>query len=705
MPTFLISFVGLSLNNIESGCYSVGVNRLIAFSIAILVSAQSFAQAPLPSSPRRGPLMLGAAWYPEQWPESQWESDLALMEAAHINFVRVAEFAWSTMEPKEGDYQLDWLERAVRAAEKHHIAVVLGTPSAAPPAWLTQKYPETLRTKEDGRKDEHGNRQQFDWSNAKYRELAGKVAEKMAEKFGHDKNVVGWQIDNEYANESYGDATQKQFQDWLKKKYGSLDDLNRRWTTAYWSETYQDWSQIPIEERYGNPGLLLNWKEFVSDTWRGYQKIQLDAIRAHAEPRQIITTNMMGWFDAYDHYTVSQDLDFASWDNYVGSGHLDFVRNGATHDLTRGFLRKNFWVMETQPGFVNWHANNNSLDKGEVRAMAWHAIGHGSEAVEYWQWRSALNGQEQYHGVLVGADGTPVPLYDEVKQLGAEFEKAASVLAGTTVKSEVAVLNDYESRWAVNWQRHNRAYDPVNALVSYYGSLRALARSVDVVADTAPLDRYKLVVAPALNVLTPAAVKNLETYVRGGGHLVLGQRSGMKDADNSLYPERQPGPLAELLGARVEQWYALEKDVPLEGDWGAGQGTMWAELIGVKAPDTKVLMRYGKSNGWLDGQPAAVTRKVGKGSITYIGAWLDDGERKKAAAWMLSESGVSVVMPEVPEDVEVSVREGEGRHVVILENFGDAKTIALPREMTDVLKGGTAKSVTLEKYGVGVFRY
>ncbi len=649
--------------------------------------------------------MLGAAWYPEQWHEAQWESDLALMEAAHINFVRIAEFAWSTMEPKEGDFQLDWLERAVRAAEKHHIAVVLGTPSAAPPAWLTQRYPETLRTKEDGRKDEHGNRQQFDWSNAKYRELAGKVAEKMAEKFGHDKNVIGWQIDNEYANESYGEATQKQFQDWLKKKYGSLDELNKRWTTAYWSETYQDWSQIPIEEKYGNPGLLLNWKEFVSDTWRSYQKVQLDAIRAHAEPRQIITTNMMGWFDAYDHYTVSQDLDFASWDNYVGSGHLDFVRNGATHDLTRGFLRKNFWVMETQPGFVNWHANNNSLDKGEVRAMAWHAIGHGSEAVEYWQWRSALNGQEQYHGVLVGADGTPVPLYDEVKQLGAEFEKAAPILAGTTVKSEVAVLNDYESRWAINWQRHNRAYDPIDALVSYYGPLRALARSVDVVADTAPLGGYKLVVAPALNVLTPAAVKNLEAYVRGGGHLVLGQRSGMKDADNSLYPQRQPGPLTELLGARVEQWYALDKDVPLEGDWGAGQGTMWAELLGVKAPDTKVLMRYGKSNGWLDGQAAAVTRKVGKGSITYIGAWLDDGERKKAAGWMLSESGVSAVMPDVPEDVEVSVREGEGRHVVILENFGETKTIALPREMTDVLKGGAAKSVTLEKYGVGVFRY
>jgi beta-galactosidase len=649
--------------------------------------------------------MLGAAWYPEQWPEARWEADLALMEAAHINFVRVSEFAWSTMEPREGDYQLDWLEHAVRLAEKHHIAVVLGTPSAAPPAWLTQKYPETMRTKEDGRKDEHGNRQQFDWSNAKYRELAGKMAAKMAERFGHDKNVIGWQIDNEYANESYGESTRTQFQDWLKAKYKTLDSLNAKWTTAYWSETYQDWSQIPIAERYGNPGLLLNWKQFVSDTWRSYQKVQLDAIRAHAEPRQIITTNMMGWFDAYDHYTVSQDLDFASWDDYVGSGQLDFVRNGATHDLTRGLLRKNFWVMETQPGFVNWHANNNALDKGEVRAMAWHAIGHGSEAVEYWQWRSALNGQEQYHGVLVGADGTPVPLYDEVKQLGAEFEKAAPALTGTTVKSEVAVLQDYNSRWAINWQRHNKAFDPVTALVSYYGPLRALARSVDVVADTAPLSGYKLVVAPALNLLTPAAVKNLEAYVRGGGHLVLGQRSGMKDEDNSLYPQRQPGPLADMLGARVEQWYALETAIPVEGDWGAGTSTMWAEQIGVKSSETKVLARYGKSNGWLDGQPAAVTRKVGKGSITYIGAGLDEATMRNAAKWMLDESGLKPVMPEVPADVEVSVREGDGKRVVILENFGEKKTITLPQAMTDVLSGTSTSSVTLDQYGVAVLRY
>ncbi|MDE1176927.1 MAG: beta-galactosidase trimerization domain-containing protein [Edaphobacter sp.] len=273
------------------------------------------------------------------------------------------------------------------------------------------------------------------------------------------------------------------------------------------------------------------------------------------------------------------------------------------------------------------------------------------------------------------------------------------------MKSEVALINDYNSRWSINWQRHNKAFDPVEALKSYYGPVRELVRSVDVVSDTAPLSGYKLVVAPALNVLTPEAVKNLEAYVRGGGHLVLGQRSGMKDEDNTLYPERQPGPLAGMLGARVEQWYALQQPVPVTGDWGSGTSPMWAEQIGVKSPDTKVLMRYGTSNGWLDGQPAAVTRKVGKGSITYIGAGLDEATMKQAAKWMVEESGAKTFMADVPETVEVSVREGDGRHVVIMENLGESTTVTLPQAMSDVLKGGSVSSVKLEKYGVAVLKF
>jgi beta-galactosidase len=414
---------------------------------------------------------------------------------------------------------------------------------------------------------------------------------------------------------------------------------------------------------------------------------------------------MMGWFDAYDHYTVSQDLDMAAWDDYVGTGQLDPVKNGATHDLTRGFLRKNFWVMETQPGFVNWSPDNNALNKGEVRAMAWNAIGHGSEAVEYWQWRSALNGQEQYHGTLVGADGTPVPLYKEVAQIGEEFDKAASALAGTTVHSDVAILQDYPSRWAINWQRHNHAFDPVDALMSFYRPLHELARSVDIVSDVAPLSGYKLVVAPALNVLTPQAAKNLEAYVRGGGHLVLGPRAAMKDEDNSLWPQRQPGPLVDLLGARVEQYYALDTTVPVSGDWGSGEDKIWAEQIGSLRPGTDVLMRYGKSNGWLDGQPAVVTRKVGEGSITYVGASLDEEAMTRAAGWMLSESGVAPVLQEVPKGVDVAVRSGEGKRILILTNYNaEPETVTLPTAMEDVLSGGSVSKVNLPQYGVAVLR-
>lgn len=672
--------------------------RFVAVLVICLALAQTLFGQPTPP-----PLLLGTAWYPEQWPESRWDADLIQMQQAGIHMVRVGEFAWSRMEPKEGHYDLDWLDRAITAAAKHNIYTVLGTPTAAPPAWLTQKYPETLRVLEDGQRAEHGNRQQFNWANPKYREMARKIAEQMAKRFGRNPYVLGWQIDNEYAEVSFDPETRAQFQQWLKARYGTLDNLNTRWTTAYWSETYTAWDQIPIQVGYGNPGLLLNWMRFVSDTWRSYQKNQLDVIRANSDLRQFITTNTMGWFDGFDHYTVEQDLDLAAWDDYVGQAHLDPVRNGATHDLTRGFKGKNFWVIETQPGSVNWADINNSLDKGEIRAMAWHDVAHGADAVSYWQWRSALNGQEQYHGTLVGPDGAPVPLYEEVAQIGKEFAKAGPVLAGTSPKSELAILNSYDSRWAIQWQKHNNKYNPVEEILAYYRPLRAIAPSVDVIPATAPLSQYKLVVAPGLNVLSDAAAKNLEAYVESGGHLVLGQRSGMKDDDNSLQTERQPGPLSTLLGGRVEQYYALLNPVPVQGNWGTGECQLWAELLSAKDSGTEVIMRYGKGNGWLDGQPATITRKVGKGRITYIGGWFDAKTMAAAAKWMTDDSGVGAALGEVPAGVEVSARYGAHSVVYVLINFsGASQTVTLPGEMTDVLEGGGKRSVTLQQYGVAV---
>ena len=675
---------------------------IVCLSLAALCLTQvGFAQSSSPKTPPA--LLLGTAWYPEQWPESRWEADLTLMQKAGVHFVRVGEFAWSRMEPEEGHYDLDWLDRAVAAAAKHDIYTVLGTPTAAPPAWLTKKYPETLRTREDGRRDEHGNRAQGNWANPKYREMARKIAEQMAKRFGHNPNVLGWQIDNEYSEVSYDPETRAQFQQWLKARYGTLDNLNARWTTSYWSESYTAWDQIPIQIGYGNPGLLLSWMRFVSDTWRSYQKNQTDVIRANCDARQFFTTNTMGPYDGFDHYTVLQDLDFAAWDDYVGMGHLNPVLNGAGHDLTRGFKQKNFWVMETQPGSVNWADANNALDKGEVRAMAWHDVGHGADAVSYWQWRSALNGQEQYHGNIVGPDGTPVPLYSEVSQVGQEFAKAGPVLAGTSPKSQIAILHSYDSRWAIQWQKHNRQYNPIEQLMSYYAPLRSIAQSIDIISPAAPLAQYKLVVAPGLNVISDGVAKNLIAYVQNGGHLVLGQRSGLKDDDNSLQPERQPGPLAALLGGRVEQYYALTEPVPFEGQWGNGESRLWAELLSTKDPETTVLMKYGKSNGWLDGQPAAITRKVGKGRITYIGAWLDPQTMAQAAKWMAEDSGIQTPLAGVPAGVEVYPRYGAHGVVYILINFAkQAQTVTLPAPMNDVLQGGSKQSVELPTYGVAI---
>jgi beta-galactosidase len=652
------------------------------------------------------PLLLGTDWYPEQWPESRWDADLQLMEAAHIHVVRITEFAWSTMEPSEGHYNFVWLDHAIAAAARHHIFVVLGTPSAAPPAWLTSKYPETLRILQNGQRDTHGTRQQGSITSPIYIRLSREMAEQMAVRYGHNADVVGWQIDNEYGGVyqiSYDDVTRRKFRDWLQAKYKTLANLNDHWTTSYWSQTYDAWSEIPIPIGNHNPGLRLDWNRFATSAWDTFQRNQIDVIRAHCDPRQFITTNFMGFFDGFDHYIMSEPLTFASWDNYVGEGQIQIDAKGLAHDLTRGFKRRNFWVIETQPGAVNWAPINNFLDRGEVRAMAWQDVGHGADEVGYWQWRSALNGQEQYHGTLIGADGTPVPLHDEIVQLGNDFDAVGTQLAGTTPVSQVALLHSYNSRWAVNFQRHSADFDPIAVMTAYYGAIRNLTQSVDVVNPYAPLDGYKLVVAPWLNVMPEDMAKHLLDYVQNGGHLVLGPRSGMKDQFDALLTQRQPGYLVDALGGRVEQYYALLKPVPISGSFGSGMASIWAEQLSALSPDTKVLMKYGSSNGWLDGQPAVITRKVGKGSITYIGAVLDGVLMNAAAQWMVQDSGVTPALGPVPEGIEVCPRSGNGKQFYILINWAsETRHVTLPHAMNFLLTGKQGDSLDLAQYGVEV---
>ncbi|MGH8297522.1 MAG: beta-galactosidase, partial [Steroidobacteraceae bacterium] len=394
----------------------------------------------------------------------------------------------------------------------------------------------------------------------------------------------------------------------------------RAWTTAYWSQTYTAWSQIPLNALPGNPGLMLAHRHFVTHTWRSYQKNQIEALRPYIASRQFITSNFggLGWSDNWNHYTLAHDLDIASWDDYVGEGQLDAYRNGAMSDYVRGWKRQDYWVMEAQPGFVDWAPISNSLNKGEVRAMTWQSIGHGADAVLFWQWRSALNGQEQYHGTLVGPDGNPVPLYHEVARIGREFRLASAAIAGTAPRSRVAIVTTYDSRWAIDFQSQSVKYRQLQVLLDYYRPLENLTHSVDIVSAHAPLGRYKVVIAPGLNVISQRLGRHLADYVRAGGHLVLGPRSGMKDRYDRLSVERQPGPLVPVLGGRVQQYYALDAPVAVSGPAGTGTASIWAEALQPLSPQTRVILRYAPDDSWLSGQPAALRRAYGRGDITYL---------------------------------------------------------------------------------------
>jgi beta-galactosidase len=639
----------------------------------------------------------GCAWYPEQWNPSRWATDLDLMQKAKMNVVRVGEFAWSRMEPEEGRYDLDWLEQAIDMARAHGMRTVIGTPTAAPPAWLTQRYPETLIVREDGRPGTHGNRCHFSPTSPRYRSLCGSIAEQLAKRFGKHPSVIAWQIDNEYNGASYDPATRESFQAYLRSEYQTLERLNRHFATAYWSQTYTSWSQIPLPVGGHNPALMLHARRFLSREIREYQRVQLDVIRKHS--RYPITHNFMGWFDLFDHYLVSQDLDLASWDSYVGQGHLDFLDNGSAHDLTRGFLRKNFWLMETQPGWVNWAGVNNCLNRGETRAMAWHAISHGADAVLYWQWRSALNGQEQYHGSLVGADGCPRPILTEVTELGADLERIREALAGTRLETDCAVLHSYDDRWALSFQKHHKDFDPTAYLKSFYRPLRTIVHTVDVISPRASFEKYRLVVAPILHLLDEELACRLTYYVTNGGHLVLGARSGMKDEHSSLWPLRQPGPLAALLRGHVEEFFALDTPIPLEP---RGEARIWAEWLERDAADVEIKRRYGPANGWLDGKPAVLSRRVGSGRITYVGGWFDD-ETMRTLAEEWAQSSNLVRFP-VPKGVEVGRRVGEGTEYFILINHTTTQqTVTLPFPAEDLLSGARhERDLSLERYQVAV---
>ncbi|TEU21754.1 MAG: beta-galactosidase [Anaerolineales bacterium] len=650
-------------------------------------------------------LHLGAAYYPEHWPEERWPEDIRLMRKARLTVARLAEFAWSTLEPTEGEFHFDWLDRAISALASAGIVSVLGTPTAAPPAWLVQQNPDLLAVDESGHRVQFGNRCHYCVNSPEFHAATRRIVGAMAERFGSTPHVIGWQLDNEYNRVCYCDRCRGLFQRYLAEKFGSLDALNRHWSTRYWSQTYSGWEQIPIPIGPHNPGLMLEFKHFVTESYRKFQRLQLDALRSHLRPGVWITHNFMGWFNGFDHYVLTRDLDLASWDWYVGTGHHDYLTSGAKHDLTHGFKRRNFWLIETQPGNVNWSSTNNTLNKGEARAMAWHAVAHGADAVLYWQWRSALGGQEQYHGALVDQSGQPRPFYEEVQQLGRDFAVASPLLSSSAVVSDVALLNSYDSRWSIQWQRHHRDFDYVAHFNHYYRPLAVRNIAADVISTDAPLEGYKLVIAPALLVLNGSRATRLRDFVERGGHLVLTIRCGMKDEYNALLPSRQPGPLADVAGVEVEEYYALLEPIPVAGEWFAGTSRLWAERLKVRdEASTQVIAHYGVANGWLDDQPAVTVHPHGEGRVYFVGSYLDDASQQSLLDRIVATARIEPVM-ETPVGVEARKRvNAEGVEVLIVINHTRAKQfVRLPWPAREHLSGQSVEGkLKLASYGVAV---
>ena len=674
--------------------------RIIGAMIAAVLLASpgiSRALAPQPIFP------FGVSWYPELWPESTWAADVAAMRRANITFVRMAEFSWSKLEPKEGQYDFGWLDRAIATAKAAGLKVVLGTPTAAPPAWLTTKYPDTLLVEEDGRPARHGGRRQFSVASATYRGKAAAIARAMAKRYGHDSAVLGFQIDNEYGRDTYDGEMRARFQQWLQAKYQTLAPLNRAWYADNWSVTYSDWSQINLPRNSDFPGTWIDGRRFKSDIWRDYQQNQIDAIRPYLSPDKFVTTNYVSKYDDFDFSVPAQALDLVSWDFYSETEHLNPPEGALMSDLYRGFLGRNPWVMESSAGNIVFADRNYTQVRGEVRAMAWQAIAHGADGYAFWVWKSPLGGNEQFHGALLDAGGRPRAAMEEVTTAGAEIARAWTLLRGSTAVSEVAVLNDYPSRWAIERSPMTNDYDPWGLQVAFYRALAPVVSGIDVLREPDNLARYRLVVAPTLHMLSAADGARLDAYVRAGGHLLLGPRAGVTNELNLLWQPGPPGPLASLLGAHVDHTQVLGRPLALHGVLGSASASVWAERIAADATGLQTLLAYAPRDGFLDGQAGVVTRRVGNGRVTYVGAWLDAPSMARVVAWAAHQAGAKPLLASVPAGVEVAARQGAAGRITVAINWNDTpRTLALPVPARDTIDGHVKRTLSLPSHGVAV---
>lgn len=657
-------------------------------------------------------LHYGGDYNAEQWPRAVWEEDVALMREADVNLVTVGVFSWAQLEPYEGSFSFGWLHDLLDQLAAAGIGVDLATPTAAPPAWLSVRYPDVLPVDAKGTHYSHGSRQTICICSPIYREKARAIVTRLVSEVGGHEAVKMWHVHNEYACHvpyCYCDNHAQAFRHWLKQRYGSLDTLNEAWGTSFWSQTYTDFDQVVpprLTAAFVNPSLDLDYKRFSNEAF--FEEFLLErAILKEARPDVPVTTNFMGFFKPIDYFGWAPQVDIVSTDNYPDTANPDWPLQSAMHyDLVRGLNKKVPWmVMEQTPSRVTWHYPNVPKGPGLMRAMNCQAIARGARGVMFFQWRASRAGAEKFHSAMVPHSGTASPVWADVAALGKELS-ALENFEDAPVDSNVAFLFSWPNWWALEApSQPSSDLTIADQLMWLYRPLYEGGVTVDFCHPDEPLDGYAAVIVPSLYLMSEQQGANLLSYVEAGGTAVVSFWSGIVDERDSVYLGPYGGPLRPLLGCDVLDVAPLAASETLELQWedGAqGKGTLWADVAVER--DGHVLARYAK--GPFAEKPAVFETSYGRGRAYYVGCRLDHDALTRLYG-LVPALRLDAAMKCSGTGVERVARVGTDRRYDFLINYSDEqREIEVPDGGFELLTGtATKRRITLGPAGVAIVRY
>lgn len=661
-------------------------------------------------------MRIGADYYPEQWEEKRWETDARMMKEAGIEVIRIAEFAWSLMEPEEGCYDFSLFDRVIELFSKYNIHIVLGTPTAAPPKWLVDKYPSVLQEDKQGHTRVFGSRRHYCFNSEIYRKKSAEIVRKMAQHYAKNPNIEAWQIDNEFGCQDtthcYCDDCEAAFHRWLEKKYKTIDNLNKKWGTVFWSQVYIFFDEIipprastcegSCQDTKGqNPSLMLDYKRFSSDSVIEFQQKQIDIIKEYTNVP--VTTNFMGYFSEIDYYKLAENLDFVSWDNYLDTqwGCAYPVNGSFGHTMMRSLKKAPIWVMEQQSGPCGWGKMGGNPEPGKLRLWTWQAIANGADTVVYFRWRAALCGTEQYWYGILNQDGRINRRYEEIARTAKEIQEFTKKHSGIEFKPETAIVQSYDSIWSHGIHPHVEGFSADNMQMSLYDELFNKGIGTEFVSPEETLKNYRVVFAPALNVADQAVHDHLMEYVKEGGSLVLTYRSGIRTENNTMYPLPAPGIFADLVGATAEDFDPQAgRSVSVTGVFGDTKAHIWCDVMKTDSADTLGIY----AGQYYRGKPAVTVNKVGKGTVYYLGCDLEREALRNFLEYVLKKAEVSNPFTKVLPDVEIAEAQDDGSKIwFVLNHHSGVRIMELKERYKDVLSGQTFEHViTLQPYDVAI---